>query len=136
MKLSDTAKEQEKFKIMAEYYLKELNESRKQYSELLQIFAKTNQELENFKDPSIENSNTQSIQILKLNLKIEGLDLINKQLNQSVADSKRVITAIEQTCIRQIEKVENVIKANAQMLVHGFSLNGASVKDKSSKLGV
>jgi hypothetical protein len=117
---------------MAEYYLKELNESRKQYSELLQIFSKTNQELENFKDPSIENGNTQSIQILKLNLKIEGLDLINKQLNQSVADSKRVITAIEQTCIRQIEKVENVIKANAQMLVHGFSINGASVKDKSS----
>lgn len=77
----------------------------------------------------------QAIEIRKLKIMIEGQELINKQLTQSVADSKRVITAIEQACIRQIEKVELVIKANAQTLAQGLGLiNGSASKDKSSKL--
>lgn len=37
LRLTETTKEHEKFKIMSEYYLKELNQARVQYSELLKM---------------------------------------------------------------------------------------------------
>ena len=77
---------------------------------------KTQHEIENLKNPSVSGGNISAMEINKLNLKIEGLELVNKQMSQQVLDSKRVMKYIELACLKEIEKIEQVIKSQVQSM--------------------
>lgn len=110
--------EREIYQNSSEYYLAQLKESRSEFQNMLNMYSDVQAEYAQLTNPSLENDNPHAIEIKKLELKIEGLELINQHLNKSVTDSDRVIKAIEHTCIRQISKVEDTIKARIKSLSH------------------
>ncbi|CAI2371350.1 unnamed protein product [Moneuplotes crassus] len=133
MRLKDKEMEREKWNITANYYQKELNEIREKHKDLLKLFMKTQDEIESLKNPSIHEGNVQAIEIHRLKLKLEGLDLINKQLNQSVVTSERIIKQIEIACLKEIEKIEVVIKSLVQTLK--YQTQPESNRFGSNKIG-
>ena len=135
LEFDDLKREKEISQKSVEYYLKQLKESRDEYQKLLQMLVDTQEKLETYTNPQFENDNPHAIEIKKLNLKIEGLQLVNAQMNQSVIDSKAVIKVIEQTCIKEVEKMEEIIKAHISSICYRLQHSSdAENQSQSSKL--
>lgn len=117
----------------AEYYKKALVRSREEYSSLIKLFTETQEKLAEFTDPKQQLEGPQGITIKKLELKVEWLNLINKNLNEQVADSNRMIHKIEHSCIKEIERFEEAMRA--QMIAAKLILKDPKGIDNScSKL--
>jgi hypothetical protein len=118
IKFRDLESEKEVYQKSAEYYLTQLKESREEFQSMLNLYSEAQKKLAEFDSPSLKNDNPHAIQIKKFELKVEGLELINKQLINSVADSNRILRTIEQTCLAQINKMEETLKSTIKSIFH------------------
>ena len=93
-----------------EYYKKALNNSREDYSNLIKLFTETQEKLMEVSDPKHQLEGPQGLTIKKLELKIEWLNLINKNLNEQIIDSNKLVRKIEQIWVKEVEKFEEVMR--------------------------
>ena len=102
-----------------EFYKNTLKKSREDYKTLLDLQMRTQAKLKEAENPSLENDHPHAVEVRRLNLKIESLNLVNDQLNRLVIDSKKVSEVIKITWTKEIDKfTENIklfIEANKLM---------------------
>ena len=102
-----------------EFYKNTLKKSRDDYKTLLDLQMRTQAKLKEAENPSLENDHPHAVEVRRLNLKIESLNLVNDQLNRLVIDSKKVSEVIKITWTKEIDKfTENIklfIEANKLM---------------------
>ena len=134
IKFSEISHDLETSKSTAEYYKNELKECREKHKTLLKLFTKTQAEFEVMKNPSDDPESAQSIELKGLNLKIEGLELINKKLNESVVNSNRVIKQIEIICIQEIEKIQENLKSFVHNLARHKDRYNQDLNNSNCKL--
>lgn len=130
LQLAEVSNENEINLKSVEYYKNSLYNSREEYRNLIKLFTETQEKLTEFTDPKQLLEGPQGITIKKLELKIECLNLINKNLNEQIADSNRLIHKIEYSCIREIERFEEAMRA--QMIAAKLILKDPKGIDNSS----
>lgn len=133
MKFFDLTKDVEIHEKSSRYYQSQLHDVREEYQKLLNMYSDMKETIDQFQNPDLANDDPRAIELKRLELKNEGLTLINKQMAQNVADSQRVIKVIENTCIKEIEKVEEVLKAHIRMLAHQQLSEGDSPQHSKRK---
>lgn len=106
----ELTKDLEMDKKTIDYFKSELKKSREEYQTLLNLQMRTQSKLLDAENPNLDNDHPHAIESKRLNLKIEGLTLINSQLNQLVVDSKKVAQIIQMTCVQEIDKFTEGIR--------------------------